>query len=122
MSMMMSSKLLSKTDIDGRLVMETCILNHLPNFPSGQNHQTLFLEDEEGQIRRFTLTIRNGRHKKPLLSAGWRPFVHEKNLQQGYKVQFFKIPDEVSGESRYKIKLKKPVVVFNTVLGYVPLS
>ncbi|KAJ0014100.1 hypothetical protein Pint_19716 [Pistacia integerrima] len=61
--------------------MQTCILEHVHPFPPGQNHQFFSLEDEEGQMWRFNLTIRDGVYEMPLLSAGWRQFVQGKNLQ-----------------------------------------
>ncbi|KAJ0013498.1 hypothetical protein Pint_19715 [Pistacia integerrima] len=120
MPMKISSKVLSNTDIHNRLSMETRSLQHLPRFPVGQNCQILYLEDEEGETWTFHLIIRKGTYQKPVLSAGWKKFVKKKNLQKGFKVEFFKERDEVTGQLKYKIKLKKPVFVFNKVLDYVP--
>ncbi|KAJ0079194.1 hypothetical protein Patl1_22318 [Pistacia atlantica] len=78
--------------------MQTCSLQHLPRFPVGKNLQILKLEDEEGEKWTFNLIIRKGTYQKPVLSAGWRKFVKKKNLQKGFKVEFFKEPDEVTGE------------------------
>ncbi|KAJ0079682.1 hypothetical protein Patl1_22553 [Pistacia atlantica] len=121
MPMEISSKKLSKTDIENRLSMETRSLEHLPPFPAGQNFQDLYVEDEEEKVWRFRLIIRRGPYQKPVLSAGWRKFVKKKKLQKGFQVKFFKERDEVTGEFKYKIKPEQPVFVFKTFFGYGPV-
>ncbi|KAJ0028559.1 hypothetical protein Pint_36190 [Pistacia integerrima] len=100
--------------------METSCLAYLDPIPQGHNAKDLEVECEEGKVWSFRLIIRKGRYKKPVLSAGWAKFAREKQLGRGFKVQFFKEEDGPNGEFKYKIKLKKPVILFNYVLAYVP--
>ncbi|XP_031268078.1 uncharacterized protein LOC116126532 [Pistacia vera] len=115
------SKKLTKTDVENRLCIKSKSLDFFPAFEGGQHAQVLSVEDEEGKEWRFRLIIRRGRYRKPVLSAAdWLRFIKSKQLEIGFKVQLFKEEDEASGEVKYKIKLKKPVLLFNKLLGYAP--
>lgn len=99
--------------------METRMLDFLPPFPPCHNAQNLDVVDEEGNEWRFRLIIRDGkRYPKPVLSAGWREFVRQKGLQKGYKVEFFRVQDQAAGGFRFHIRTRRPVRVFNAVIGY----
>ncbi|KAJ0043589.1 hypothetical protein Pint_19379 [Pistacia integerrima] len=93
------SKKLTQTDVRNRLSVRTRSLHFFPPFEDGQNAQDLMVEDEQGKPWPFRLVVRSrGRYKKPVLTAGWREFVTKKELQIGFKVEFFRENNEVTGE------------------------
>ena len=114
------SKTLTKTDIT-KFSVKRRSLASFPPFGAQTYAQDFNAEDEEGNTWLFRLRIREGRHKKPIISAGWRPFVRQKGLQTGDKVLFFTELNEAETSTgvKYKIKIQKEVKVFKAIIGYI---
>ncbi|KAG5229550.1 AP2/ERF and B3 domain-containing protein [Salix suchowensis] len=82
-----SSKVLRKTDIKKRYSVPTGFLSPLPPFNGG--HAVDFQAvDGSGRVWPFRCSVRKKGHPKPVISKGWRAFVHSKSLKVGDKVQF----------------------------------
>ncbi|GLT44328.1 hypothetical protein SLA2020_182330 [Shorea laevis] len=113
-------KSLTKTDVGKRMAVPTKCLKSLPRFRGGREID-FQAEDARGQLWSFVCSIRETRHKKPVLSKGWRRFVIAKGLQVGDMVAFYKRGAEASSGSRFKIKVTREVKVFGAVFGYSKL-
>ncbi|KAL9431424.1 hypothetical protein AB3S75_026583 [Citrus x aurantiifolia] len=116
------SKTLTKTDINNKFSVKSKSLPSFPPFGAQTYAQDFNAEDEEGKKWLFRLIIRKGKHKKPVISAGWRSFVRQKKLKIDDKVLFFKEQNEaeIATGGKYKIKVQKSVKVFKAIIGYVP--
>lgn len=100
------SKKLTKTDVGVRMSIPTKKLVHFPRFQHGCHAIKLLVEDEEGHKFNMWCAVRRQRHKKPVMTTGWKRFISTKNLNIGDKVTFYKVEDEVT-EAKYKIKVKR---------------
>ncbi|KAL5789702.1 hypothetical protein ACOSQ2_004590 [Xanthoceras sorbifolium] len=99
------TKLLTKSDIESKLVVPTTALQHF-SMPEGGHCTDLMVTDSTGQGWPFRLYIRaSGRYPKPLLTTGWLQFVRTKGLQVGDEVIFSK------EEEKYKIEVKRHTFV-----------
>ncbi|KAJ6881469.1 hypothetical protein NC651_028145 [Populus alba x Populus x berolinensis] len=78
------SEILGKTDTSKTLSVPTKSLKSLPSFKGG--HVVEFqVIDESGFVWTFQCSIRKKGHPKPVLSKGWRAFVHNKKLKTGQR-------------------------------------
>ncbi|KAG5229551.1 hypothetical protein OIU76_022843 [Salix suchowensis] len=116
-----SSKVLRKTDIKKRYSVPTGFLSSLPPFNGG--HAVDFQAvDGSGRVWPFRCSIRKKGHPKPVISKGWRSFVHSKGLKVGDKVQFYKKENEAGANKHaYEIRAEKEIKIFGAVFGYAPI-
>ncbi|KAM7263539.1 hypothetical protein ACFE04_001222 [Oxalis oulophora] len=116
---MVFSKILTVTDIDHRLSFPSEHLNCLPSFPEGHNEVDFDAIDDDGKVWRLRCIIRNKeKYLKPVLSAGWKAFVQDKNLSKGDLIEFYSLLDQGEGP-KFKIKAKKAVKLFGQIIGHV---
>ncbi|KAB5524102.1 hypothetical protein DKX38_021851 [Salix brachista] len=103
-----SSKVLRETDIKKRYSLPTGFLSSLPSFNGGRavDFQAV---DGSGRVWPFRCSIRKNGHPKPVISKGWRAFVHSKGL----KVRFHKKENEAGAKKHaYEIRAEKEIKIF----------
>ncbi|KAL8150381.1 hypothetical protein V2J09_020189 [Rumex salicifolius] len=103
-------KELTMTDLDHRLHWPAEQLGELPNFNGG--HKVEFpVKDKDGTFWNFMCSKRKtGPYEKPVVSAGWIPFLRSKeNLKAGDEVIFYRSEDP---RAHFEIRLKRKVLIF----------
>ncbi|KAJ6677334.1 hypothetical protein OIU85_010495, partial [Salix viminalis] len=107
-----SSKVLRETDIKKRYSVPTVFLSSLPSFNGG--HAVDFQAvDGSGRVWPFTCSVRKNGHPKPVISKGWRAFVHSKSLIAGDKVRLYKKKNEAGAKKHaYEILAEKEIKIF----------
>ncbi|KAJ6868097.1 hypothetical protein NC651_033212 [Populus alba x Populus x berolinensis] len=116
------SKVLRKTDIKKRLSVPTGFLSSLPSFNGGGHSVDFQAVDGSDRVWTFRCSIRKKGHPKPVISKGWLPFVHSKNLKVGDKVQFLREKNEAGAKTHaYEIRGEKEIKIFGVVFGYAPI-
>ncbi|CAO2819253.1 unnamed protein product [Amaranthus hypochondriacus] len=108
------SKHLTKTDIERRLSWPIENLHLLTNLRTrgidlnSPGHKFDFVAmDQYGGLWPLSCTIRKDGYAKPVLSAGWIPFVNSQNLVIGDEVMFYRTNDHAVGAPAFIIHVRR---------------
>ncbi|KAF9684990.1 hypothetical protein SADUNF_Sadunf03G0007600 [Salix dunnii] len=106
-------KTLSETDVEVRFsVPSKWFRENLYSRFEGENKLDLPVKDLSGEVQYFGFSVRTkGKHFKPVISKGWRKFVHAKGLKPGNTIIFVRENDTEMG-TEYKVEVIKEIKLF----------
>uniref|UniRef100_A0A6N2KAG7 TF-B3 domain-containing protein n=1 Tax=Salix viminalis TaxID=40686 RepID=A0A6N2KAG7_SALVM len=106
-------KTLSETDVEIRFsVPSKWFRENLYSRFEGKFVLDLRVKDRSGEVQSFGFSVRTkGKHLKPVISRGWRKFVHAKGLKPGNKIVFVRENDPEMG-TEYTVEVVKEIKLF----------